>query len=204
MEVLKKLKWFNMTGDANKVLEKVDSKITELDNYDKKKITGWGAYMDDEFTKLEPFILRTTDVDIELPNAGIGEVILEQLPNNKGRCIETQLPDDVDTFYDGKIRGKNGDAMGISIQFKAVPISTAGNVTLEIGLDLGGDIGTIFPATFSLSKGMGVEHTILHAFNAYNLDTWEQNGATVKISCINSDVNIYNVRYIISRTHKAK
>ncbi|WP_242131926.1 hypothetical protein [Aestuariivivens marinum] len=54
-----------------------------------------------------------------------------------------------------------------------------------------------------LVKGNGVEHYYLSSFNAYTLDNWEANGGNVKIS-FTVIADIYDIRFVIFRTHKAR
>ena len=54
-----------------------------------------------------------------------------------------------------------------------------------------------------MSKGNDVEHYYLSSFNAYTLNTWEANGGTVKIVS-DASADIYDIRYVITRTHKAR
>lgn len=153
--------------------------------------TGWGVYNDTVYDTASPFSLST------------GAAVA--LPNNKGSLIESQKPSDITTFYDGSvITGKNGDGLNITIEFRCRPTTGASNVRMNVKLDIGGAVGVIFPRDFTLSKGSGVEHNYLSSFNVYTLNTWEANGATVYVEAFNSAVEIYDIRYLITRTHKAR
>ena len=154
--------------------------------------TGFGNYADTVYTTGSPF----TVVD------GASAV---NLPNNAGSKYELQKPIDVTTFYDGTvITGRNGDGINITTEFKCRPTGAGVNPRLTVSIDIGGGIGELYPRDFFLTKGTGVTHNFLTSFNAYTLDTWEANGGTVKVTATNENIEIYDIRYVITRTHKAR
>lgn len=156
------------------------------------QFTGWADYVDTTYTTGSPF----TVVD------GASVVAL---PNNAGGGVTSQTPVDIDTFYDGTvIKGREGDGISVTIEFKCRPSGAGANPRLTVSIDIGGSIGEIYVRDFFLTKGSGVEHNYLSSFNAYNLNTWEANGGTVKVLATNEDIEIYNIRYVITRTHKAR
>ena len=131
------------------------------------------------------------------------------LPNNKLSVIESQKPDDVATFYDGLgITGRNGDDIIISIDFTVVPTSASTSL-IEVWLDITGGTGTpanfanLYRRIFTFPKGNGVERKISFSQSGYTLGTWEANGAVVKLRTDNS-ADIFDIGYIIKRTHKAR
>ena len=153
--------------------------------------SGWGNYADTTYTTGSPFSLTTA----------AGKV---NLPNDKGSTLETQKPSDVTTFYNGTvITGRNGDGINVTMEFKVRPTTGATNPRITVSIDIGGAIGELYPRDFILSKGNGIEHYFLSSFDAYTLDTWEANGGTVKVEATGSNLEIYDIRYIITRTHKA-
>ena len=153
--------------------------------------TGWGDYADGTYTSTSPFSLTA------------GNKVT--LPNNAAITRDSQKPIDITTFYDATnsiITGRNGDGINIVIEFKVKPtVNQTTKITLAI--DIGAPVGEIYKRDFITSKGVNVEHFYLSSFNAYNLNTWESNGGTVKIV---SDfaADIYDIRYVITRTHKAR
>lgn len=153
--------------------------------------TGWADYVDDTYTSASPLILvASTKVT---------------LPNNAMTVRDSQKPIDVTTFYDSAtstITGRNGDGINIGIEFKARPTSAA-TTRLTVAIDIGGAVGEIYTRDFVLAKGNGVEHYYLSSFSAYTLGTWETNGGTVKIVST-AGAEIYDIRYVITRTHKAR
>lgn len=152
--------------------------------------TGWADYADGEYTSANPFTVNTTKVT---------------LPNDASNTVDFQKPLDITTFYDATsqtITGRNGDGINVVIEFKARPNSSA-IARLTVAIDIGGAVGEIYIRDFVLSKGNGVEHFYLSSFNAYTLGTFEANGGSVKIVSTAS-VDIYDIRYVITRTHKAR
>lgn len=152
--------------------------------------TGWGDYVDGQYTSASPLIVNTTKMT---------------LPNNAATTRDSQKPIDVTTFYDATnrtITGRNGDAINILIEFKARP-NTASVTRLTVTIDIGGGVGEIYTRDFVLAKGNDVEHYYLSSFTAYTLDTWETNGGTVKVVSTAS-TDIYDIRYVIARAHKAR
>jgi hypothetical protein len=88
------------------------------------------------------------------------------------------------------------------IEFKAKP--TTGTATkFTVAIDIGGAVGEIYINDFTMNKGTGVEHYYVGSFNAYTLGTWETNGGTVKIEADNA-IDVYDIRYVITRSHKAR
>jgi hypothetical protein len=176
------------TGDpVRDAFEKVNSNFDELYG-----MTGWGVYKDTTYTTGSPFTVT----------AGAPK---QALPNNAGSKIETQLPTDVATFYNGTtITGRAGDGILITIEFKARPTTTSSDVRLFTSIDIGGAIGEIYPNEIFLTKGVGVEHYFFKTISGYTLNTWETNGGTFLVESFNSNIEIYDIRYIITRTHKAR
>ena len=153
--------------------------------------TGWADYTDGTYTTASPYSL-TASTKVTLPN-------------NATTVRDSQIPIDIIEFYDSStstITGRNGDGINIVIEFKARP-TTANTTRLTVAIDIGGAVGEIYPRDFLMAKGNGVEHYYLSSFNAYTLDTWEANGGTVKIVST-AAAEIYDIRYVITRTHKAR
>lgn len=151
--------------------------------------TGWGAYSDTVYTSGSPLAI-VADTDTELPN-------------NKGGVLEGQLPPDVATFYDGSvISGQNGDSLLITIDAQIVP-TNANTTYIDFWLDIGGAVGELYRRPLTFPKGNGVLRPVVFTTNVYTLDTWEANGATVYCRA-NGTADIYDIRYIVSRTHKAR
>lgn len=156
--------------------------------------TGWGNYADNQYTELSPFSVSADTVAL--------------LPNNKGDVIETQKPYDIDTFYDGTtIKGRNGDGILVTVDFLVKPTS-ASTTYIEIWVDITGGTGVpdsfanLYKRPISFPKGTGVERPVNFTFGGYTLGTWETNGGVIKVLG-NGSFDIYDIRYVITRTHKA-
>lgn len=151
--------------------------------------TGQAQYADGAYTEASPFSI-TADTKVTLPNSGVK--------------FAPQMPSDIVDFYDSstqKILGRDGDGVLIGIEFLAKPTSvqaTLLKVTIDIGLP-----EEIFPQSFPLDKGAGVEHAIYHPVLAYNASNWETNGGLVKVEC-NGPASLYGIRYVFHRSHKAR
>ena len=153
--------------------------------------SGWADYVDGIYTSASPLTL----------SAGVKIT----LPNSATVIRDSQKPIDVSTFYDNttsSITGRNGDGINIDIEFKAKP-TTAAVTKLTVAIDIGGAVGEIYTRDFIMSKGNGVVHYYLSSFNAYTLDTWQANGGKVKIVS-DATAQVYDIRYVITRTHKAR
>ena len=153
--------------------------------------TGWADYVDGTYTSASPLILSSTEIT---------------LPNDAAITRDIQKPNDITTFYDSAsqtITGRDGDGINIVIEFKARPNTTSATTRITLAIDIGGAVGKIYKRDFLLAKGNNVEHYYLSSFHAYTLDTWEANGGTIKIVSTAS-TDIYDIRYVITRTHKAR
>lgn len=102
----------------------------------------------------------------------------------------------------GKITGRNGDGLAVTIDFVALP-TNAGTTYLECWIDIGGAVGEIYKRIVSFPKGNGVVRPINFTVDGYTLDTWEANGGTVYVKA-NNTADLYNIRYVLTRTHMAR
>ena len=164
--------------------------LQDIYDYLRQTSTGWGVYSDTQYTDGAPLTL-VSDVKVNIPN-------------NAGSSIETQIPIDVTTLYDGSvITGKNGDSLNLTISFSIRPTSAQATEVVVVP-DIGGAVGEIknYERYTIFSKGNGVTQQYLSSFGVYTLDTWEANGATLKITPDNP-CEIFDIRYLIQRTHKA-
>lgn len=225
------------------------------------EVTGWGEYIDGEYTTGSPYTLTT----------GAGNVAL---PNSARTIREGQKPADILTFYyanklnftgltgmfqqgeevtggtsgatgdvvevgadyllinnlngvfvdtetltggtsganatqsgapeAGKITGRSGDGLNFVIEFKVRPTSAVANPRVVTAIDIAGAVGEIYKRDFVMSKGQNQEHYFVSSIAGFTLDTWEQNGGEVKVQAIGSDVEIYDIRLVLTRTHKAR
>jgi len=150
--------------------------------------TGWAEYVDTQYTSGAPFsVIADTDTVI---------------PNNGANANETQMPADVTTFYNGStITGRSGDGIMITFECKLIPTSV-GTTVAETWFDIGGSVGEIYRRLISFPKGTGVIRPINFTVAGYQLATWATNGATTYIRA-NGTMDVYDIRFVITRTHKA-
>lgn len=153
--------------------------------------SGWADYSDTQYTDGAPFLLA----------ANVDTV----LPNNGGAGVRTQAPLGVEMYKDGKITGRNGDGLAITLEMKGWPISGGGGAAslLEIWIDIGGAVGELYRRPISFPKGVGITRTITFTTIGYTLGTWEQNGGTIYVRS-DGDVELFDIRYVLTRTHKAR
>ena len=157
--------------------------------------TGFADYADSQYTTGNRFpVLGNVDT---------------LLPNNAGITYDTEKPTDITTFYDGTvITGRDGDGLTFTFEFIAVP-TNVGTTEIEIWLDITGGTGTptnlanLYRRLETFEKGVGVEKTITYSISGYTRNTWEANGGVVKIRT-NGTCDIFGVRYVLTRTHKAR
>ena len=156
--------------------------------------TGWADYTDTVYTEAAPLALATGA-------AGV-------LPNNAGFVREQQKPADVPTFYDAatqRIPGRNGDGLAFTVEVRVKPLDMVATTRLRLFLDIGIPGVELYPETVTLARGQGVEHAVkLNAPSAYTLDTWEANGGQIRYEVENGSVEVYGIRYVFTRTHKAR
>lgn len=162
-----------------------------VDNQAANLYTGWAEYRDTTYTSGSPFSI-VADTKVTLPNEA--DVV-----------VNSQKPIDITTFYDEatyKITGRNGDGLNVLVEFIAVPQSV-GATYIDTSIDIGGAVGEIYPRSHTFPKGVGIEKYISFSVGGYTLNTWESNGGLVKVVS-DGPVNIYNIRYVLTRTHKAR
>lgn len=108
----------------------------------------------------------------------------------------------------GKILGRNGDGLGMTIFLYAVP--SVLNQSFEGYIDITGGAGTpanlskLYPNTFPFPRGAGVDRGVaFDVTSAYTLGTWNQNGGDFYIQS-DDDFDVYGIIFNFVRTHKAK
>lgn len=153
--------------------------------------TGWAAYSDTQYTSSTAFAISAASPT--------------QIRNNAASVITDQKPADIVTFYNSTtqvITGRTGDTANITLDFK-IRSTTGGANYFDVWFDIGGPVGQFYRRTTTLPKGNGVEQTFSSTTSVYNLGTWQANGAKVFIECALS-CEIYDIRYLVVRSHKAR
>lgn len=176
-------------GNPFATIEDFISSITGQATSNIMNDTGFGFYVDSQYTEAVPFMLLADTIT--------------DMPNNAATTNEGNLPSDVTTFYDGtKITPKNeGDTIDLNVNFKVK--TSVNNSWVKLVVDIGGAVGQIFPQTFTLPRGTGEEQAVTFVVNGYCGSTFIPNGGIVKLLS-NNPLMIYDISYVISRFHRSK
>lgn len=153
------------------------------------KVHGWARYEDTVYTESNPLVVASGT-----------EVIL---PNNAGTIIDTYLPTDSPTLYNGVTNKllplSLGDSYLLRIDFKAYTSINSGYG--EIRLDVGGEIGNVLEIPVSFPRGIGVNNirSVSRSSLIYSLDTFMSNNGTIHYESVRGDTTIYDIVYVIHR-----
>lgn len=156
--------------------------------------TGWAQYADTEYTSANPFVIT--------------EGSSVNLSNNSLSTITSNLPEGVSTFYDptsGKLIGDgSGDSLILRVSFKCYTDNNNGFA--EVTVDIGGTVGSVLDLPIVFPRGTGSVNTRPYTSTnlIYTLDTFIQNGGEFLIESVRGTTSIYDIVYVIARTHKAK
>lgn len=154
--------------------------------------TGWGLYTDTVYTEGSPLTVTA------------GTTVA--LPNNKGSVIETHLPDDVTTFYDGtRVRSQNiGDGLEVRVNFKAKTTSNTGAFAVAFDISaLGDGSNVITERANSFVRGTNTEQAYSFTTGLFSLDTFIANGCLISFESITGTSSVYDISYLIKRDHRA-
>lgn len=159
---------------------------------DVAKWTGWAQYSDSLYNSSNKFVL-TQGAVATLPNNGVGS-------------IESELPEDATSFYDAvnrKILGVNsGDFFIGRINLKASTDNNNGIFLLS--LDIGGTQGVIFEKTIDFPRGTSTTRNLSVIVPYYTFPTFLANGGELKVEGINGTTSLWDISYLIDRTHKSR
>lgn len=154
--------------------------------------TGWAQYSSSTYTSGSPLVITAGNTTA--------------LANNGSTSITTQLPIGVTSFLNtstGKILAQNdGDFYNIEVRFKAK--SSSPNGRIKVGINIGGAQGVIREKRETLSDGVGVEQLIAIPMMVYSGSTFVANGGAIEVTSLVGDTTIYDVVFVIDRTHKAR
>jgi hypothetical protein len=167
--------------------EKINDNFTEVYNS-----TGWARYLDDTYTSGSPL--------------SIAQGVRATLTNNAVNKLDTQLPNDATTFFDEitqKIIAINdGDAYALSIRFKAK--MDVLNGYFDVDLDIGGTQGIISQESLIFTRGANTEQRFDIDMVVFSGSTFVANGGTLSITPQNGEMEIYDISFVIVRTHRAR
>jgi hypothetical protein len=167
--------------------EKVNDNFTETYN-----MTGWARYLDTIYTSGSPL--------------SIASGVRATLTNNANNKLETQLPSDATKFFDETtqkfIAINNGDSYNLSIRFKAK--IDVNNGYFDIDLDIGGTQGIISQESVIFTRAANNEQRFDIDLVLFSGSTFVSNGGSLKITPQNGNMQIYDISFVIVRTHRAK
>lgn len=158
--------------------------------------TGWGSYIDTQYTSSNPFVVTA------------GTTVT--LPNNAGAGITSQLPTDVPSgFYDGaRIQGANvGDFYTLRVTIEAFSSVNEGSFAIGLDISAAGDNSDVIAGlAVRTVRGSGSANvqTYSLALPYFTFSTFVANGGRLTIESINGNTSIYDISYLIERTHKAR
>lgn len=154
--------------------------------------TGWAQYLDTTFTVGSPL--------------AIAEGVTATFTNNADTIISPQLPVGVSGFFNSATQritpATDGDAYNISLRFKAK--ANALNSYFDVKLDIGGGLGVISQESCIFTRGIGVEQRFDVDMTVFSAATFVTNGGTLSINAIEGSLEIYDINFLIVRTHKAR
>jgi hypothetical protein len=167
----------------------LESALTVADFDTLQRLTGWAQYTDDQYTSVSPL------------NVAAGDTVT--LFNNAASTITSDLPIGIDSLWnrtDSTIIGQYvGDAYTIRIDFTAESSSNDGY--FDLGVDIGGTQNIIFQRIYAFPKGQDTPHRFSSTNAIYTLDTFIANGGKIKIIGGVGTTEIYDVNFVITRTH---
>ena len=166
---------------------KINDNFTETFN-----MTGWGSYADSSHTIGSPLSILSG--------------VRATLDNDAVNKIETQIPSDSTTFFypvtQTIIATNDGDSYNLSIRFKAK--MSVNNGYFDIDLDIGGAQGIISQESIVFTRASNTEQRFDIDLTVFSGATFVANGGTLSITPQNGNMEIYDIRFVIVRTHKAK
>jgi hypothetical protein len=168
----------------SKPINVIENEITTL--------TGWARYLDSTYTESSPL--------------SISNGVRSTLTNNALNKLETQLPSDATTFFNETtqkiIATNDGDAYSLSIRFKAKMNVLQGY--FDIDLDIGGTQGIISQESILFTRGANTEQRFDIDLVVFSGSTFVTNGGTLSVTPQNGNIEIYDISFVIVRTHKAR
>lgn len=157
--------------------------------------TGWAQYSDTQYT-------GGTTLTV---NAGTQR----SLPNNAVNVIDSQIPYDYTTFYDGSrvVAQNSGDTFTLRVTALAYGSINEASFNLKVDISAAGDGSNVVTSIpVRMIRGSGAVNAQLYtvSFDLYALNTFVQNGATVLIEAVAGNITVSNINFFIERKHKAR
>ena len=118
---------------------------------------------------------------------------------------ESQLPEDVLSFYDEvgqRILGSNGSDFILTVRIRVRPTTIdATAIKVEMEITQSGTPIIIETGQRTLPWGIGTETAMNFTFSGYCREAFAAGGARVFLTC-DGPIEVYEVSYVIKRTHK--
>lgn len=153
--------------------------------------TGWGDYRDTQYTSAAPLVVPANTRII--------------IPNNSGVRDESQLPEDVLSFYDEddqRILVTNGSDFILTVRIRVRPTTIdATNIRVEMEITQAGVPVVVETGQRTLPWGIGVETAMNLTFSGYARESFAASGARLYLTS-DGPIEVYGVSYVIKRTHK--
>lgn len=161
-----------------------DSSWQEFGN---KTPTGWGLYLDDQYTLASPLVINA------------GTTVL--FPNNMASKNETYLPSD-GTLYSGNRITPNtlGSSLALRVTFKAKSSIGNGGFSVSVDISAAGD-GSITVVSYPtrMLRGSGIEAVYTVNLPMYALETFIANGGAVRITSEAGTLSVYDISFLITK-----
>lgn len=153
--------------------------------------TGWQQIIDTTYTVGSPLTIL---------QGVTGKIQTGTITN-----ITTQLPTGVTTFWDNttdKIVAVNdGDGFTLSLRFKAKMNVLSGYFDVNLDIGVGAPIDPVSSETAIFARAANTEQNFDIDLSYFTGSTFITNGGEIQIVPQNGDIQIYDIRLVIFRTH---
>jgi len=169
------------------------------------KDLGWANYVDTEWT--DPDDAGGTQNPLQLNSGNSYTAILSNNALGSGTNI-SQWPsgqtEPWDTATDKMVAVTDGDLYTLRVDFEARDGATA--ALLDFYIDIGGAVGEIVRRSISIQKGASVSTHVSLTTTIFTGSTFVANGGTFYVSSAStgSNLDIWDVRFLIERSYKAR
>jgi len=161
--------------------------LVPIENY-----TGWQQVIDTTYTVGSPLT--------------IAQGVTGKIQTGTITTIDTQLPTGVTSFWDNTtdklIAVNNGDAFTLSLRFKAKMNTLSGYFDANLDIGVGAPIDPISSESVLFTRAANTEQSFDIDLSYFTGTTFISNGGEIQIVPINGDIEIYDIRLVIIRTHK--
>ena len=178
--------------EADLHAKQVNENGTVIDLTANSTNTGWELYEDTQYTEISPF--------------EIDEGVAVALPNNGLSSDVSQAPT-VNALYDGTRMTPNdlGDSYVLRISIAVATTSNNGTFSLSLDISALGDGSiTIASTAIRTARGTGINNAQLYsiAIPIFTLGTFMANGGLFRFESITGDSSLYDISFLIQKTHK--